>query len=81
MASNWGDGPGRYGLGSTGCTLASRVLEPLGRILTNANTGNGSVFATAYLFLDTGEIVGSGPFPIPATHPHFPYGYAVEPDV
>ncbi len=80
MESKWSANVFKEGLGQTGATIASRTLTttPI-FVLTNSH------FASAYF--RAWEVPSDMTLPyvewaffIPPGHPHFPFGYAVEPD-
>lgn len=81
MDHNWGVMIHRYGLSGAGTTLAARLLgSPVGaiQVLTNDVYSPGLVTAYVLPYLAIDYYTSYG-LPI-VTRPHFPYGYAVEPD-
>lgn len=80
MDHKWGRNVLEFGCGDFGATLCSRFPGPPGPIIgiTNVTVGNSAYWFTIPLNPDlpmTFQLVGKLP-----GHPHFPYGWAVEPD-
>lgn len=80
MDHKWGRNILKYGVGSTGATLAARFPGwPNDIVLTNARVA-GTYALILYVPTNTSVPYYLGLQLIPTAFPHFPYGRSVEPD-
>lgn len=80
MESNWRLGVWKYGLTNLGLRLAARWLDLPNHLICQWTDG---VNVACYQYGNVGDDRGwyfLGSIPITPAHPHFPYGFRVEPD-
>lgn len=81
MDHSWGRNILKYGLGGYPCTLCARLLAPTGTVvITNQPRTDGNV----YFIRVPADTLPDAPYTyelVARFAPHFPYGFAVEPDV
>lgn len=81
MESSWGRNVSDYGLAWTGATVCSRWLADPSVILTNEALPNPNLAREWQILTDVSfPYVTAALGKVPG-HPHFPYGYDVEPNV
>lgn len=79
MESSWHTNVVKYGLGGMGVTVCARLDGGGGYILTNAKFPPFGPFVAVAELPPTGDSPYGGSYAvIPADHPNFPYGLAVE---
>lgn len=81
MESSWSRNVTDEGFACLGLSLCSRMLILPDQFLTNLTLFDGTVAVKLRFPLDTDEPLESSGVDVPPTHPHFPYGFAVDPDV
>lgn len=80
MENDWHTNVVRYGLGGMGVSVCARLLSGADYVLTNYIDPHGGPYAYVAYVPPTGDSPYGGSYAaIPADHPHFPYGVAVEP--
>lgn len=81
MEFSWSQDVARQGLGSLGITLCSRLLGTAQNFLTNQPAGGDCIqYLVPTAVNPHAAYVGTTLSKLPG-HPHFPYGYDVEPNV
>jgi len=80
LGSNWRQTVVDEGLGQLGVTLASRMLDAPQLILTNGYGLDSFDHPTVVQYLETEGYALIGVIEKIPGHPHFPFGYDVEPD-